>query len=372
MSAVQGLLDRAIDGHGAVVGVVGPPGIGKSRLVRDLSAMASARGVEVFSTFCESHTRQIPFHAIARLLRVAFGTAWRVHDHLAGDRFDELRQLCTPAGDKASLAISMAGLVMDHALQGRMREGSQLASEAWALIESVGDATLTVGLANTVIFAKLEPTEYCDALRWSQAVIDLADGDRSKGNFLIGSPLALAFTTRGNARFLLGRPGWRDDLRHGLAMALSADPMSYAFAVAYVYFPGILLGVLAANERATREIEDALRIAERSTDDLAVAFARGTLGIALVHRQAAADRDRGQRILAEVGDVFLRQGHNLGELPIVNVVLARDRERRGDRHDGIPRLCAAADHLFREGQALAWAFQQQVSWWRHCSTPPRR
>jgi hypothetical protein len=67
-----------------------------------------------------------------------------------------------------------------------MREGSQLASEAWALIESVGDATLTVGLANTVIFAKLEPTEYCDALRWSQAVIDLADGDRRKAISLSG------------------------------------------------------------------------------------------------------------------------------------------------------------------------------------------
>ena len=48
MSAVEGLLDRAIDGHGAVVGVVGPPGIGKSRLVREVSAMAAApwcRGV---------------------------------------------------------------------------------------------------------------------------------------------------------------------------------------------------------------------------------------------------------------------------------------------------------------------------------------
>jgi class 3 adenylate cyclase len=60
MSAVEGLLDRAIEGHGAVVGVVGPPGIGKSRLVRELSAMASARGVEVFTTFCESHTSQVP------------------------------------------------------------------------------------------------------------------------------------------------------------------------------------------------------------------------------------------------------------------------------------------------------------------------
>ena len=73
MSAVEGLLDRAIDGHGAVVGVVGPPGIGKSRLVREVSAMADARGVEVFTAFCESHTSQVPFHAVARLLRAATG-----------------------------------------------------------------------------------------------------------------------------------------------------------------------------------------------------------------------------------------------------------------------------------------------------------
>ena len=73
MSAVEGLLDRAIDGHGAVVGVVGPPGIGKSRLVREVSAMAATRGVEVFTAFCESHESQVPFHAVARLLRAATG-----------------------------------------------------------------------------------------------------------------------------------------------------------------------------------------------------------------------------------------------------------------------------------------------------------
>ena len=73
MSAVESLLDRAIDGHGAVVGVVGSPGIGKSRLVREVSAMADARDVEVFTAFCESHTSQVPFHAVARLLRAATG-----------------------------------------------------------------------------------------------------------------------------------------------------------------------------------------------------------------------------------------------------------------------------------------------------------
>ena len=40
-----------------------------------------------------------------------------------------------------------------------------------------------------------------------------------------------------------------------------------------------------------------------------LAFARVTLGIALVHRHTAAERDRGQKLLAEVRDVFLRQGH---------------------------------------------------------------
>ena len=49
-----------IDGHGAVVGVVGPPGIGKSRLVREVAAMAAARGVEVFTAFCESHASTGP------------------------------------------------------------------------------------------------------------------------------------------------------------------------------------------------------------------------------------------------------------------------------------------------------------------------
>src|SRR6185437_314039 len=51
LSAVEGLLDCAVDGHGAVVGVVGPPGIGKSRLVREVRAMAADRGVDVFTAF---------------------------------------------------------------------------------------------------------------------------------------------------------------------------------------------------------------------------------------------------------------------------------------------------------------------------------
>ncbi|HNM98429.1 MAG TPA: AAA family ATPase, partial [Marmoricola sp.] len=73
MGAAEGLLKRATTGHGAVVTVVGSPGIGKSRLVRELAALAATHGVEVFSAYCESHTTQVPFHAVARLLRAATG-----------------------------------------------------------------------------------------------------------------------------------------------------------------------------------------------------------------------------------------------------------------------------------------------------------
>jgi class 3 adenylate cyclase len=282
------------------------------------------------------------------------GIAWRVHMNVAGDRFDELRELCTAAGDKASLAIAMAGLVMDHAYHARLREASQLASEAMALIESLGDSTLTVGLTPFLVYAKMESAEWCDMLRWSQTVIDLADGDPSKGNLIFGSPLASAFTQRAIARYCLGRPGWRDDLRHGLAMARTTDPMSYATVVGFVYIAGIPLGVLRPDDRALREIEDALRIAERSGDDHALSTARMTLGLALVHRHTDAQRDRGQTLLAEVSEVLLRQGQHLADLPIVEVYSARERARRADRDDAIPLIRATTDHLFREGQLLMW------------------
>ncbi len=88
------------------------------------------------------------------------------------------------------------------------------------------------------------------------------------------------------ARYFLGRPGWRDDLQQALAMAHSADAMSYVSVVGYTYLPGIVGGVLRPDDSAMREIEDALQFAERSGDVLALSAARMTLGFALVHRRA--------------------------------------------------------------------------------------
>ena len=283
------------------------------------------------------------------------GIAFRVHERVVGTRFDELRELCIAAGDKASLAIGMSGLVIDHAFQGRMREASRFASEHVTLLESIGDSTLTVGLSFGSIYVKMECAEWNDVLRWSQRVIDLADGDPLKGNLLGGSPLAAAITTRGMASYCLGRAGWREDLRQGLAMARSADPLAFARAVIYAYGFGIPMGVLRPDDHAMREIEDALQIGERSSDNTALTYARIPLGLALVHRPTAAERDRGHELLAEVSELFLRgEAYNLSEEPIVNVFWNRERARRGHRDDAIPRIRAATDRMALDGQLLSW------------------
>jgi class 3 adenylate cyclase len=282
------------------------------------------------------------------------GIVWRVHDDVADARFDELRELCAAAGDKASLAIALSGLAANRTYQDRLREASQLASEAWTLAESVGDPTLTVGLSVPLVYAKAESIEWHDVLRWSQAAIEAAEGDPSKGNLVFGSPLALAFATRGMAGYQLGRPGWADDLRHSLAMARQADAVTYATVVTYAYFAGIPMGVLRADDNVIAEIEDALRVVERSGDDIVVAFTQGTLGIALVDSQNNRDRDRGRQLLVDASDAFQSRTQNLCDLPMIKVYSAREHAGRGDRDGAIPLLRATVDHLFREGSPLLW------------------
>ena len=79
ITLLEGALDQAISRQGRVVCVKGPPGIGKSRISREAAAIAESRGVDVIATYCESHSAQIPFHAVAGLLRGFFGVGGLEH-----------------------------------------------------------------------------------------------------------------------------------------------------------------------------------------------------------------------------------------------------------------------------------------------------
>lgn len=73
MPVLAGIFDRVVDGcGGAIVGVCGPAGIGKSRIAREIAAMAAALGVEVVEVACESHAKELPFHVVTQLLRATY------------------------------------------------------------------------------------------------------------------------------------------------------------------------------------------------------------------------------------------------------------------------------------------------------------
>jgi adenylate cyclase len=96
-----------IAGSGCIVNIVGPAGIGKSRLVRETAALAGGRGVPVYSTYCESHASDIPFHVVARMLRAGIGidgfgadaARRHVRDQFPGADPEDLLLLDEPAGN---------------------------------------------------------------------------------------------------------------------------------------------------------------------------------------------------------------------------------------------------------------------------------
>jgi len=274
----------------------------------------------------------------------AFGSAVQE----SRDRFAELRELCSAAGDKVSLAIGMSGLATVLHYTGRSREGSRLASEQMALLESIGDPTLIMGLAFVAFNVWGGAGEFGEMLRWSQTVIDLAEGDPAKGaGFGFGSPLAAALAFRGFARWWLGRPGWRQDIDDAVAMARRSDPATFAAVVAFTYALAMQYGVLRADDSAVRVIQEAEQAAG-SSNWAALGLAECTLGIALLSRGAEADRRRGLDLMVQFREVVRERAPFL--VPVAEVFVARDRAGRGDRDAAIAVMRKAVDEPHQEGR----------------------
>jgi adenylate cyclase len=259
-------------------------------------------------------------------------------------RFEELRDLCTAAGDKASLAIGMAGLVMEHVIRGRQAEASRLAAENMALIESIDDPVLTVALSFTSCVAKIQVGEMNDVLRWSQAVIDLADVQSAGESIILGSPVAVALAFRGVAEWTMGLPGWREDMRRAIEMGRATDQISYGAAVTYSY-NAISQRVLAADDAALAEIGEALQMAERSAEDITLVLIRMTMGYALAE-SGSADADRGYDILAELCETCIEEKYALNIVAPLQMYAVRRMTARGDLDGAIDYGRHALDELY--------------------------
>jgi adenylate cyclase len=278
-------------------------------------------------------------------------TDWRVHADDSGGRFEELRELCALAGDKTPLAIGIMGPMAVHAQRGEVHEAQRLASELIALLDSIGDPSLTAQAAFGAIAIKANAGEMGEVMRSAQATIGWADGDLTKGNLVVGSPLAVALVMRGLARSWFGRPGWREDLDDAVAFAeQGAESLTLAVIASHKYGVGTWNGTLRADDAAVRTTESALRTAEASGDDYAVILVKYLLSCVLLLRGAAGDRYRGLELLAQVRDTSVQQRLLGSELAIIDVYIGREQARGGDRDGGIPVIRKSVDVMTTRGQ----------------------
>ncbi|HET7664780.1 MAG TPA: adenylate/guanylate cyclase domain-containing protein [Mycobacterium sp.] len=278
------------------------------------------------------------------------GTLWLTGGSVADSGFDQLRELCTVNGDKASLAIGMAGIVMTLTGHNRHQESARLASELEALIESIGDPKLTCGLLLAVAYAKSEIGEMTDALRLAERVIDLADADDAIG-YIMGSPLVGAIRMRGLYRLCLGIKGWRSDADTAIAMSAPLAPMSAVSAILYKYILSIPVGALPADSVALRETAEALHIAEQAADDLTLVQARLARGLVLVHHDGL--QREGVDLLSQARDAALEHGFTMNALALVDPAIAKEKARNGDLDSAIELARSAIADMVDSGGVIS-------------------
>jgi class 3 adenylate cyclase len=275
------------------------------------------------------------------------GNTWkRFHPDISA-RFEELRDLCTEADDKVSLAVGMAGMTIEHVLHGRVWDASRLASETMALVESIGDPGLTIALSFAGVVAKHETGETAEALRWTQTVIDLTDADLDQGRLIFESPRATALAWRGVARFRAGMPDFSDDFDDAMSIAEKSDTFSQATIITYKY-AGLPRGVFLATDDVVREIESALRKVERKSDDITMVMLRLTFGIALIHH--GADPGRGYDILRTLRETCIEEHFAMNLLPVFDTYLAHERAQLGNAEAAIMQWRAIFDDMERGGK----------------------
>ena len=95
-AALESALERALAGKGLAVGVVGDPGVGKSRLVHEFVADCVARGLAVGSAGGVAHGRYVPFLPVLALFRDYFGIDERDPPEIVRERVRETMSALDP------------------------------------------------------------------------------------------------------------------------------------------------------------------------------------------------------------------------------------------------------------------------------------
>ncbi|SBS73631.1 Adenylate/guanylate cyclase [uncultured Mycobacterium sp.] len=277
-------------------------------------------------------------------------SAFRVGDGPDYTGFNQLRELAAAADDDVSLAIGMAGHLTALAFHSRHGEALQLAAELDALVEAIGDRTLAVALLYSAAQANWEAGESAACIRLAQRVIDLADGDVTKGNVMLASPLAWALAVRGAAKLSLGRMDWNDDVELAIALTEPFDATARVVPGLYRYAVAICNGALLPDAAAEFQTAELLKTALQSGDDTAVALAQLNRAVVQIYLDrteseiAAGLLVRSRNALSHVSGGLRR---------IADVEMARLKAQAGDHEGAIELAAMVLDEQFSTGDMIS-------------------
>ena len=146
-----------------------------------------------------------------------------------------------------------------------------------------------------------------EMLRMAQRVIDLADGDPTKGNLIVGSPLAIAIMMRGVATM----PVWvsPDGGRTSTKPSRWPErrPACFAMAVMLSSTSAVGCGVILTDDAALREISGGT--ASSPSDPVTTPLGRRPVALvasALVHGGRLRSVRAGFDLLAKVREAYVR------------------------------------------------------------------
>jgi len=130
-------------------------------------------------------------------------------------------------------------------------------------------------------------------------------------------------------------------------MARHSDPASFACVVAWTYNLMMRYGVLEADDAAVHGCEEAVHAAG-SSHDVALFLAEYALAVALLSRDAEADRRRGLDLMVQARQ-FVR-GRLPFLVPVIELGAAREKARRGARDASIAVMRQAVDEMLQVGR----------------------
>jgi len=86
MTVLENAFEKARSGEAQVIGVVGEPGVGKSRLCHEFVERWRAKGVPVYHTAGQAHAKSVPLMPVMELMRAYFEITDRDSEHQARER----------------------------------------------------------------------------------------------------------------------------------------------------------------------------------------------------------------------------------------------------------------------------------------------